>query len=603
MKKLSFIVAVAMIFTMLMPTNAFATSGKLNIANSCYFEDFEDVSTYNGTIHSLSSTADKGKGLKLGNDGSLTEHLPDMIEAGGFTLETSAFENAGAELEFGYDIYIPSTANGAVFGFLGFANPKGNIQQWFARTPHIAPAYKAETPTTINHATFSATVETQGAYPLATPTYKWNSIANTGLALGDWATVKSRVSYVVEDEVGYYVTRFYINGIEDTVNTTKVIANGTTAYTGRKAWVAISSSATDVIVDNVYVNVLPKNENTANASYFQNFETTGTEASLGFTNYNFAATGGKLSSQGLTATVGTRVAKDNRPHANTFTLNADNFENAQGKELEFGYDLYIPYGAYSKEEAAAFLSFRTATDGVQQYLSETPHIVADSAGTALQMRILDGDSLKSEWTDGNGQMAINSLLGLANDQSFHVIDTTLGRWINVKSRLSYVKDSEGNGYYVTRYFVNGQPVLDVNGNVQRTKVQENKVPTGDRTVNFNLTIDNRNATAANGGLVIDNMFIKVVDAVAEDKEVVLTRTDNTATCEYINYGTAAKPYQMIVAGYDGDGKLVDVDISAKGSFAAKSTGTVSKTLSTAATTYKAFLWESLASGKPIVDAK
>ena len=109
-----------------------------------------------------------------------------------------------------------------------------------------------------------------------------------------------------------------------------------------------------------------------------------------------------------------------------------------------------------------------------------------------------------------------------------------------------------------------------------------------------------------GKIIIDNMFMKVVDA--EDGELTVYKfagEKGNYSFVYNNLSSAAKEYQFIIAKYNKlTGEFLGADVSKNGSFNARSTGVISSSLSSdpAAESnieYRVFLWKNFETLEPI----
>ena len=290
-----------------------------------------------------------------------------------------------------------------------------------------------------------------------------------------------------------------------------------------------------------------------------------------------------------------------------FSVDAASFETAE-KELEYGYDIYIPGGTYTGEQLAGYLVLKNASGGVIQFCSEQPYLTVNNK--VLKFRAINDDSIKSDWgTDGNGMYAANAKPGIDQKNNSVYVDyaqTESGGWINVKSRISYIKDADGTGYYMTKYYVGDKIVRNSNGSPAIFKIQENKAPADSQRKYLQFGLYGNNGENNPGKIIIDNMFMKVVDA--EDGELTVYKfagEKGNYSFVYNNLSSAAKEYQFIIAKYNKlTGEFLGADVSKNGSFNARSTGVISSSLSSdpAAESnieYRVFLWKNFETLEPI----
>ncbi|MBR5614931.1 MAG: hypothetical protein IKW64_06525 [Clostridia bacterium] len=601
MKKLSFIIAVAMIFTMLMPIGVMAdsstTSSRINVASKAYFEDFEGLTDIKTNTVGFSSTEDKfgiGTSTENGNALSVNYKASSGSKAilapktnNTFAIDAASFEaKSGAILEYGYDVYIPTTVYTAeqLIGYMVFADANGTAGQFFSAAPGFISGSGA-----MNIRFANQTV--------ASTQYAANSVGTYAYTAHDatsakWVSIKARVTYETENGKNYYVTTYFVDGVAKAGATLKVEELDEPVGT-RYLQFSINGNSgennpNNILVDNMFIRVLNKGSITANQGFTETFDgiSSLSEVASGYGQFTMAET--NLNGQGLVRTTATAAAKATYiPYVNSayaFTVDASAFETA-GKELEYGYDIYIPAGTAVSKQSMVWLRVHDGTTAnVKQYIGDLPQLT----GNGASFRVIDQTH--------SGQYAANS----PGSDGIKTItrDTTKTGWVNLKARLSYVNGDDGSGYYITRYYIDNE-LVKIDGKPVMFKIKEEAAPSGTRSMSFHIQM--YDGTDATENIIVDNVFAKLVDSNAED-DIRLSVAENTATCKYLNYGVAL-PYQLIVAGYDANNRLVDVTYTDAATFAANSMGTVSKTLSTAATTYKAFLWESLVSGKPIVDAK
>ena len=603
MKKLSFIISVAIIFTMLMPIGVMAdseTSSRYNIASKAYFEDFEGLTNIkSNTVGFIAAEANFGLGTSTKNGNALSVNY--MAASGSkaimapktnntFAIDAASFEaKSGAILEYGYDVYIPATVYTAeqLVGYMVFTDANGTAGQFFSATPGFVSSNNAMSIRFANK-----TVEAMQ--------YAANSGIGTAYAYtpydatsAKWISVKARVTYETENGKNYYVTTYFVDGVAKAGATLKVEELDEPVGT-RYLQFSINGNSGEnnpnkILVDNMFIRILNKGSVTANQGFTETFDgiSSLSEVASGYGQFTIAET--NPNGQGLIRTTAEASAKATYiPYVNStyaFTVDASAFE-AAGKELEYGYDVYIPTGTATNKQSMVWLRVHDGTTAtVKQYFGDLPQLT----GNGASFRVIDHTN--------SGIYAANS--PVAAGIKTIARDTTKAGWVNLKARLSYVNGDDGSGYYITRYYIDNELVKNDDGKPVMYKIKQEVAPSGTRAISMHIQM--YDGTDATESIIVDNVFARIVDSNAED-DFSLSVAENTATCSYLNYG-AALPYQLIVAGYDANKRLVDVTYTDASSFAANSMGTVSKTLSTAATTYKAFLWESLASGKPIIGAK
>ena len=245
---------------------------------------------------------------------------------------------------------------------------------------------------------------------------------------------------------------------------------------------------------------------------------------------------------------------------------------------------------------------------VIQYCSELPCLTnTDNTNPNLKFRAINDDSIKSDWTEGNkGNLyTANGKPGVDPTNNSVYVDYTEtkdGGWVSLKSRVSYVKDTDGTGYYITKYYVNGEVMRNSDGTPTIFKIQENLAPASSDRKYLQFSLNGNNGENSTDKIVVDNIFAKVVDA--EDGELTVydfVGKNGAYSFVYNNLSKSSKPYQFIIAGYGENGNLVDVDVTQKGNFAVRSTGTVSSALTSSEeiTMYKVFLWENFGTLRPI----
>ena len=360
--------------------------------------------------------------------------------------------------------------------------------------------------------------------------------------------------------------------------------------------------------------------NIANSKYFQNFEGIANLSEAGYNPGNISATDtNKTFVLATTAEKGNGLAVNyteassskpvTAPDADAtygFSVDAAAFETA-GKELEYGYDVFIPGGAYKGEALAGYLILKKADDTVIQYCSETPWLTnTDNTNPNLKIRAINDESVQSDWTETNHKLyTANGKPGVDQSNNSVYVDYTEtedGGWVSLKSRVSYVKDTDGTGYYMTKYYVNGEVMRNRDGSPAIFKIQENLAPASSGRKYLQFSLYGNNGVNSTDKIVVDNIFANVVDA--EDGELTVydfVGENGSYSFVYNNLYKSEKPYQFIIAGYDSDDNLIDVDITKKGKFAGRSTGTVSSELvsSKAITKYRVFLWENFENLCPI----
>ena len=361
--------------------------------------------------------------------------------------------------------------------------------------------------------------------------------------------------------------------------------------------------------------------NAANSKYFQDFEGIANLSEAGYNPVNISATDtNKTFVLTTTAEKGNGLAVNytaasssksvTAPDANAtygFSVDAAAFETA-GKEFEYGYDVFIPGGAYKGEALAGYLILKKANGTVIQYCSELPWLTnTDNTNPNLKFRAINDDSIKSDWTEANNNIypAIQKPGVDQKNKSVYVdyAETEDGGWVSVKSRVSYVKDADGKGYYMTKYYVNGEVMRNSDGSPAIFKIQENLVPANSERRYLQFSLYGNNGENNSNKIVVDNIFANVVDA--EDGELTVydfVGANGEYSFVYNNLSASAKPYQFIIAGYGLGGDLISVDITKKGNFAGRSTGTVSSALvaDSNITEYKVFLWEDFTACTPIM---
>ena len=359
--------------------------------------------------------------------------------------------------------------------------------------------------------------------------------------------------------------------------------------------------------------------NAANSKYFQDFEGIANLSEAGYNPGNISATDtNKTFVLATTAEKGNGLAVNytaasssksvTAPDANAtygFSVDASAFETA-GKEFEYGYDVFIPGGAYKGEALAGYLILKKADGTVIQYCSETPWLTnTDNTNPNLKIRAINDESVASDWTGNNNIYTANSKPGVDQPNNSIYVDyaeTEDGGWVSIKSRVSYVKDADGTGYYMTKYYVNGEVMRNSDGSPAIFKIQENLAPASSERKYLQFSLYGNNGENNPNKIVVDNIFANVVDA--EDGELTVydfVGANGEYSFVYNNLSASAKPYQFIIAGYGLGGDLISVDITKKGNFAGRSTGTVSSALAADSdiTEYKVFLWEDFTTCTPI----
>ena len=205
--------------------------------NAYYFEDFEGATSnltevgYNpGAISDTNTrkrfeltTTAKGKGMAH-NAGQMVAPTGDNK----FMMNSAYFENAGKELEYGCEIFIPDTMKKGQAIYLVLADERGNTIQYISDLPSLAYAYEKPRFLSVNgdslasDATYDATNNPNGTRLMYAAPQKIGIDQSKDLAVtpyevpkgGQWVKLKSKVTYIAgtDGNNGYYLTKHYING-------------------------------------------------------------------------------------------------------------------------------------------------------------------------------------------------------------------------------------------------------------------------------------------------------------------------------------------------------------------------------------------------------
>ena len=275
--------------------------------------------------------------------------------------------------------------------------------------------------------------------------------------------------------------------------------------------------------------------NIENTSYYQDFEGITALSEVGYnpvnissddTNKTFvlATTAAKGNGIAVNYTAASSSKSVTAPDANAtygFSVDAAAFETA-GKELEYGYDVFIPGGAYKGEALAGYLLFKKADGSVIQYCSELPWLTnTDNTNPNLKFRAINDDSIASDWTATNNNIfTANGKPGVDQRNNSVYVDyaeTEDGGWVSIKSRVSYIKDTDGTGYYITKYYVNGEVICNSDGSPAKFKIQENLVPENSERKYLQFSLYGNIGENNVNKIVVDNIFVNVVEAEEEEE--------------------------------------------------------------------------------------
>lgn len=264
--------------------------------------------------------------------------------------------------------------------------------------------------------------------------------------------------------------------------------------------------------------------NIQNSKYYEDF----LNAASNLSEVGYASSDGKYTLK-TTAEKGAGLAVNSdstavlaAPAANSqygFSVAASAFE-AAGKEIEYGYDVFIPGGAYKNEALSGYLLLTKGNGSVIQYCSELPSLNtsydSETSKGDIKFKAVNAESIKADWTGNNNNVFTAAQKpGVAQATEAVVTDyteTQSGEWVSLKSRVAYVKDTSGTGYYLTRYYINGSEVKTASGAAAIFTIQENVAPASSERVYMQLSFWGNNGTDNPNNLIIDNVFMNVVDS-------------------------------------------------------------------------------------------
>ncbi len=204
-------------------------------------------------------------------------------------------------------------------------------------------------------------------------------------------------------------------------------------------------------------------------------------------------------------------------------INLATFENTPGSSLMISADLFVPAGQKGNLKSVSLIQFLegASTNSALRFVAKLPQAVVSSG--------------KLYFEGPNGTYDVQNNLGsnmLSDSNSRLEYTNTEDGWINLTSMLTY-KD----GYYETRYFVNGQPIVSsITGQPSVSKVT--KLATGgkdltlyDKRVNVNFDVRPSSASidVASGAkpFVLDNVLVSMYKGLNVDKTVSVVQGETS----------------------------------------------------------------------------
>ena len=374
------------------------------------------------------------------------------------------------------------------------------------------------------------------------------AVPQTGTVSGKTITIPFKNGKTFTDvNAPSVVTNGYLN--VDTASTAKlttengtVISGATITATGNEIKVTVPSNignGAKVKVDLTGVKDIVGNQvdldssiytingsiNVANSEYFQDFEgvtnlndigyypgSSTTAGERAFVLENTMDKGTGLAVNYTSASGSTSIAAPAAGNSGyALELNAASFEGA-GKEIEFGYDVYIPAGAYANQSLAGYLVLRNENGGTIQACSEVPWLTYTNAENPDLKFCTINDDCTDNAQDKTG-------VDRTNNSVYVDYDDAQSSWVSIKSRVSYVKDTDGKGYYLTKYYVNDNVVRNEDGSPVIFKVPEAATAQSGRKY-VNCAFYANNGENNPNKLIIDDIFIKVVDAEEEEEPII-----------------------------------------------------------------------------------
>ena len=450
-------------------------------------------------------------------------------------IQADEFENAGNLIEYGYDVWISNNANRTstqhqnyVKGILEVAADNDNVLQMISVLPEI---YVNGNTAGANKVTIAAKTATDNAVAAGA---QWannsltipNRVTDDVNAGGETYKLKAVVRYVpaTSSTAAYYETVSYLNGeqMAYVYSTSSAVYNQlalgriTAGYTndkgalvdptvdGRKLLIRTnfgdsSTNSTDNIkIDNAYIKVheAPK------------FEKDFSDNSYVPTNASLSSNAPTVANGVLTLATSKNTSNEIKTQllkfvpGNQFWISADDFEKP-GNHLEYGYTLHVPtvesgvdkniyglLGFYEKGQTATCQYFSA---GPQYGNYSNSYRFASWHGAATIAGGQTADALK--W-GGNNRVGGTRMDGAV----------TTAKAYEVKAIVSYVEEN-GTGYYDTRFFIDGIPMLATDGYPAVHRVERVKdMTTIPRTIGFDAYY---RQDTTNNPMKLDNLYMRL----------------------------------------------------------------------------------------------